>query len=269
MANIDDVIAKFKEATKSKAVKISVEPGETSPFESSFGGTPYLPENFEYPYSTDGETPMVLLAQINFAEVPHIEDFPQKGILQIFINPDDELMGMDFDNMNVHEDCKIFYHSDIDTTLDKQQTPPEIDIEENFSPVYKSLRLSFEIEEQYMTTSCYQFDEIFMKIYNKENNTDFEDLFCLPDEESDKVFYEFDGEGHRLGGHPTFIQNDPRDYNEEYRKYNTLLLQMDSEFQDGDDLILWGDLGVGCFLIKPEDLKNCKFDDVLYTWDCG
>nr|WP_243103827.1 YwqG family protein [Clostridium sp. JN-1] len=48
----------------------------------------------EYPKASNGEY-LRLLAQINFEEVPHLEPFPQKGILQFFILADD-VYGLDF-----------------------------------------------------------------------------------------------------------------------------------------------------------------------------
>ena len=91
----------------------------------------------------------------------------------------------------------------------------------------------------------------------------------MPDEITEKVFDEIEENGHRMGGYPFFTQSDPREYDEESREYSTLLLQIDSEIHDGEFVTLWGDCGVANFFIKPEDLKNCKFDDVVYNWDCG
>ena len=48
-------------------------------WQSKFGGLPYIPKGFEYPKSFGNEY-LYLLAQINFAEVPHLEYFPDKGI---------------------------------------------------------------------------------------------------------------------------------------------------------------------------------------------
>ncbi len=39
------------------------------------------------------DTPMALLVQINFADVPAHPDLPQKGILQYFIPKQDEYYG--------------------------------------------------------------------------------------------------------------------------------------------------------------------------------
>ncbi|MEQ8461947.1 YwqG family protein [Coleofasciculus sp. E1-EBD-02] len=50
----------------------------------SRAGLPYLPKGMSYPQTPEGEY-LHLLAQINFAEAPSIEPFPQQGILQFFI----------------------------------------------------------------------------------------------------------------------------------------------------------------------------------------
>lgn len=74
--------------------------------------------------------------------------------------------------------------------------------------------------------------------------------------------------GHWMLGYPSFTLEDPRDFDEDYAKYDTLLLQMDS---DGPryDYILWGDLGTGYFFINHESLEKGDFSDILYSWDCS
>lgn len=70
-----------------------------------------ISKDFEYPYAENfnqrgTQIPMMLLAQINFEEAPKFENFPEKGILQIFINPTDDLYGADFDNPTVQKIIK-------------------------------------------------------------------------------------------------------------------------------------------------------------------
>ena len=48
-------------------------------------------------------------------------------------------------------------------------------------------------------------------------------------------------------------------------KYNTLLLQIDSD--SGKDII-WGDMGISNIFINDKSLKRNDFSDVLCTWDC-
>lgn len=56
---------------------------------SKMGGLPYFPKSADYPRDEAG-IPLVLLAQIDCAEVPIIPnfDFPDRGLLQFYIYPD-------------------------------------------------------------------------------------------------------------------------------------------------------------------------------------
>ena len=58
-------------------IKVAGTKAETTLFESKFGGYPYLPINQEHPKDSNGQ-PMMLLAQLNFEEIPHVEYMPQK-----------------------------------------------------------------------------------------------------------------------------------------------------------------------------------------------
>jgi uncharacterized protein YwqG len=76
----------------------------------------------------------------------------------------------------------------------------------------------------------------------------------------DYVWDNFESNGHKIGGYAFFTQTDPRhDEKEDY----ILLLQIDS-----DKEIIWGDIGVANFFIRPADLAKKDFTQVLYNWDC-
>lgn len=97
------------------------------------------------------------------------------------------------------------------------------------------------------------------------------------------ALWDFDGEpGHRIGGHPSAVQNpvelevahaaldgaadwdDPR-LAEEAGRW-VLLAQFDSE--DAADM-MWGDCGALYWLIRPRDLAERRFDRAVFTWQCG
>ena len=48
-------------------------------------------------------------------------------------------------------------------------------------------------------------------------------------------------------------------------------MDSDYDYKDGEQGkdIMWGDVGVANFFIRPEDLKNKDFSKVLYNWDCS
>ena len=62
------------------------EAAATTAYQSKIGGTPYLPKNAEYPYHAEKKHPLTLVAQINFSEVPPLPGFPERGILQVFVD---------------------------------------------------------------------------------------------------------------------------------------------------------------------------------------
>ena len=66
--------------------------GRTSVYDSKLLGTPYMPKGFDYPRDPAGR-PLRLLAQINFADVPPLPDYPDSGILQFYISDDEEFGG--------------------------------------------------------------------------------------------------------------------------------------------------------------------------------
>ncbi|OFD42250.1 hypothetical protein BWGOE2_25200 [Bacillus mycoides] len=90
-------------------IKVSGTQAETTLFESKFGGYPYLPINQEHPKDLNGQ-PMMLLAQLNFEEMPHIEYMPQNGMLQFFVSANDELFGADFDHPTRLSNYLPFYN---------------------------------------------------------------------------------------------------------------------------------------------------------------
>lgn len=81
-----DRLEKFRlEIIKIKATPISDDENLTFT-QSKFLGKPYLPITSEYPKDKLGN-PMILLVQINFAEMQQLESYPVDGILQFFISP--------------------------------------------------------------------------------------------------------------------------------------------------------------------------------------
>ena len=79
------------------------------------------------------------------------------------------------------------------------------------------------------------------------------------DDLRDLLWERCDSHGHKLGGYATFTQEDPRTRDE-----LELLFQLDS-----DDGLMWGDCGVGNFLVTDADRDARDFRRVLYSWDCA
>lgn len=232
-------------------------------WQSKFGGLPYLPKGFEYPKSINGDY-LYLLAQINFAEVPHLEGFPDKGILQFYIY-DRKLWGFDMSNPTNQDYFRVLYFSDVNLNEDSLITDFSfLKQSESYGiPVDGCCSLEFEYKFEPVTAEDYQFN--LFDIYDQKNESiceEYWDKFC-----SDK---------HKLGGYANFTQEDPRVYYDKEDEPYILLLQIVSDYVDLDTKrgkrkvidIIWGDAGIGNFFIKKSALKRLDFSNILYNWDC-
>ena len=266
LPRIPDELAPYAaeiEATVRDSVSLKLKPSDSLKlWQSKVGGEPYLPLGTEYPCNPNG-TPLALLAQINFAEMPSMPDYPDKGILEFYIDVDEPDAGVDMEHPTEQRDFRVLYfdeaHEDesrLRRDTRKYQERPE------FFPLQddRDYSIEFTLEKKYITCSDYRFETM-----------PFSDNGGLVDGGLDHLFNEtFSKFGHRIGGYPDFMQADPREYSEELRGYE-LLFQLNSEWgvgPDDDVNIMWGDAGVAGFFIRPEDLKKRVFTDIFYTWDC-
>ena len=245
-------------------IKIETIP-ESKPkiYESKFGGNPYLPKNTEHPIEPSG-VPMILLAQINFEEVPEFQNMPQKGMLQFFISPiedEDIYYGLDLDNPTIQEHFKVVYHENVITDENLLVTDfsymDKYGIDYEIAPVSTEVSIKFKLNTQPITATDYRFEQLV------ESNKVFKQLW--DDEDASDCHYEEFYGGHQIEGYSSFTQTDPREA-EELQKYDIMLLQIDT---DDEVDIMFGDAGIANFFIKSEDLKNLNFKDILYNWDCG
>ncbi len=236
--------------------------GNPTLWQTKFGGYPYLPKNFEYPKSWDGKY-LYLLAQINFGELPHLEDFPEQGILQFYIGDDEEYYGCDFDNPTQQNNFRILYFPDLDLEEDNLITDFSFLPEVNYSPIKGCCAL--ECTKHYAPMCIadydfYSFSKDEMEMSNLISN-------FIKEKEAEESWL-FVDDGHKIGGYPYLVQDDVRHYSPKNHENYTLLLQIDT---DGNEIIdiMWGDSGIGNFFIKRSMLKKLDFSDVIYNWDCA
>lgn len=246
-------------ATKKSAIELNLSPAQTlSLWQSKVGGEPYLPLTAKYPHNAE-ERPLVLLAQINFAELPQNELYPSTGILQFFIDIEDDLWGLDFDEPQKQNNFRVIYYDQvIEDTTQLLQAFPTQDLDHDMNPVTGQYAVQFVASERYISMGDHEFADKIFDPYEMEDDA-AEDIY---DEYDDA----FSASGHHLGGYPYFTQDDPRSTSR-FKDY-ILLFQLDSSGQE-DVEILWGDCGVANFFIHPDDLKKRDFSKVLYNWDCS
>lgn len=224
-----------------------------SPVASRLGGPAFLPESVDWPSGADGKA-HIFLAQINFAEMPRLPDYPESGLLSVFV-ADDDVWGANFDD-GERGDFVVMYFPDV-TAPGRLVSRPGgaaatspfmiADVESRG----RALRFGdtgatppsgsdWRIEARWPAWWTRKGDERFVKMLE-------------PDDASRGSFA-------YVGGQPRFTQSDPRG---EGNPFDRVLLQVGS-----DDNVMWGDVGEAVFMIRRQDLLSRNFSRVLFSWDC-
>ncbi|WP_338812480.1 DUF1963 domain-containing protein [Bernardetia sp. Wsw4-3y2] len=252
------------ESSKRNFVKITTEKVKDTTFtESKIGGYPFLPKGFSYPKDKDDKY-LEFLAQINFAELPKNDIYPESGILQFFIGFED-LYGADLDFDTIQEGYRVLFHDSVGGEVETNFDFLDKERVEDLTPLLhkNTLKMYFKNSSEYVSASSYEFEKYFEDSFYGF----FERFEDKEDEIADFYYENIDNAGHKLGGYANFTQDDPRSFSENFGKEYNLLFQLDSD-ADFDD-ICWGDAGIGNFFIKKEDLVNRDFSKVIFNWDCS
>jgi len=251
------------EATLQPVVELSLSEEPMSAWSSKIGGVPYRPNSEVWPLDPAG-SPLSFLAQLNFAELPALEDFPTVGLVQFFIGTDDT-MGCRFAGADQPQDTyRVLYFENVvqdESQLDASlPTWPEGAYWNSPLPKDKTFKVTGKLVEMPITARDRSFEA--------QVDIDFLDASASPNEDLqlgeylEEQYRDMSEVGHQLGGYPIFTQEDPRTPEQPH----ILLFQLDSDWQHN---ILWGDVGIGNFFIDPADLVRRNFSKVFYNWDCG
>jgi len=263
---------RFAEMTALPCVNLEAVRRDAAIWDSKFGGTPYLPPGFDYPRDkTPGgsNAPLKLLAQLNFATLPKPDwgtgqAFPTSGILQFCIacTEDDDVYGADFDDPTAQNGFRVVYHADVIEDASQLQQPPELPSDPMF-PFEGEFGLDATIASMPITGDDFRFDDVFKASFQDIPADEMDETL---DAVRDYFIDKYPGTGHRIGGYPYFVQEDPRPYPDDGRKaFTQMLLQIDS-----DVTIMWGDVGVANFFVRPvSGLASLDLSTAMYTWDCS
>ena len=279
--NDDEYVQKFyeeiredyekKSPTKTFA-KIKLVEDKLKITDSKIVGLPYLPKGAEFPKAPNGEE-MLMIAQINCEDLKGLKDFPQKGILQFFVFDDDDAMfGLDFDNPTVQDTFRVIYYDKIEEFYDEKELEniyKPHNYEESFlTNNNESYKIEFELrtEKERFEEAIYNvFDKLCKEKKLEKHQEDWLYRKIL------NIEMEYSEEPHsQCDGFAFFTQSDPREFEEKYKKYDTVLFQLDSEYDENTKKwkVCIGDAGVLNFFINREKLKNKDFTEILYNWDC-
>ena len=281
------IVEKIKEMTASPSISVTRKEGDAIPplIGSKFGGVPYWDMGKEYPTDQNGRK-MILLAQIYFPDLrksgSDLQEagllLPEDGMLQFFITPEDDCFGMDFEEPASQKDFRVVYHETVRGDVTREQvlglgivTAGEC---EEYTPVLREAALSFGVETTYMNPNVAGFPAVFVQAVKAVTGEEIPEeawYGYLGEEDESYLYEELPAFGHRMLGYPSFTQTDPRENmtEEEARFYDTLLLQIDSDMEEGgDDYVLWGDCGIANLFMNGEALRKKDFSRLLYNWDC-
>lgn len=249
---LPDFLANYRSQLEAHAldyVRIQATPlaaGDSLPLtQSKLLGEPYLPLGVPYPLDEAGQ-PMLLWAQLNFAEIPALPDFPTAGILQFFASATDWYSA---------DDYQVLYHADPTAAPQTDFSFLTPDLYEE-SPIFTEHALSFSRQVDYGSADDCRFEATF----DGQDYDEYRD--SLPEaqqEEPDACFYTT---GHKLGGYADFTQGDPRSCTAG-QPVDVQLLQLDSGEQ-----LMFGDAGLAHLFISPAALRARQFDQAYFYWDC-
>ena len=164
------IYQRLKEVSEVDYIRFELEEKETHIFDSKVGGAYYVPRDQNLPVNQKTGAPLYLLAQINFEQIPHIKDFPEKGLLQIFISGDDGVYGLDFDNEYSQSGWCLRYLEEVPKLVDESCVYKFQYSEDTELPLEKdtTFLLKDHLDKQVITMNDIHFDEV-VDTYLDEN----------------------------------------------------------------------------------------------------
>lgn len=241
---------------------VDLAPAGPAPFKpdgTRIGGPVWLAAAEEWPRDRKGKA-MVFLAQVDFAKMPRLPDYPESGVLQFFI-AHDQMYGADFQRPE-RSDFRAIWRPDFAPGGRLVRSVPHkdaingIDSPLDSPQAVTGVALRGTPTERKPNFNNWMFVRDFADLYERNG---WGRLNALLD-----AGFRDDPERHHVGGHPEFVQDDWRTFRPEYRKADRVLLNLWSK-----DGLMWGDAGQGQFLIAREDLLKRDFSKVWYQWDCS
>ena len=304
-----EIVNQIQEQSKRPACYLEFSKEPFGIADSHLGGVPYVPRNGEIPTDEKGSQ-LWLCAQINFAQMPHLDGFPDRGIFQLFASDFDADGGFGFYDGECEEQnsWRVVYYEEVDGTVTEAECQAKMavpweeaskknmprpahkfdwkDIEEGRTALWRipahPLKISFRpVVQDVIGDNDFRFDDLFAaELERRLPGADPEEFmpYELRDETDEeretlrRVRDQIESGGCKLGGYAYFEQYDIREDNEERATWDILLFQLRDDFTDfpaGEfpemDLYLGG-FGALNILIRPEDLKNRDFSQVLGYW---
>ena len=272
-AQIEEFVLNLEALTQREVIGIELSLADVlAVTDSKVGGVPYIPKGGALPRSADGK-PLFMLAQINCEQLPENSLYPKKGLLQFWIaDTEDPLYGLDYDDPCSNDFKRVLYFSTIGEALSIDDFISDYTFDDNHLPFNskKQFALHFKKDTESISLEERAANQLFFEKWNEAFSTQITTIDEFFEEVPNDICEEINASllkeptGHKIGGYPYFIEYDPREEND---PHTLLLLQIDIDNVEGEE-IYWGNGGgVANFFVSPEDMTNCKFDDVLFHWE--
>ena len=272
-AQIEEFVLNLKGVTQREVIRIKLSlADELAVTDSKVGGMPYIPKGGALPRSAEGK-PLFMLAQINCEQLPENNLYPKKGLLQFWIaDTEDPLYGLDYDDPCSNDFKRVLYFSTIGETLPIDDFISDYTFDDNHLPFNskKQFALHFKKDTESISLEERAATQLFFEKWNEAFSTQITTIDEFFEEVPNDICEEINASllkeptGHKIGGYPYFIQVDPREEND---PHTLLLLQIDIDNVGGEEICWGNEGGVANFFISPEDMANCRFDDVLFHWE--
>lgn len=272
-AQIEEFVLNLEALTQREVIRIKLSlADELAVTDSKVGGVPYIPKGGALPRSADGK-PLFMLAQINCEQLPVNSLYPKKGLLQFWIaDTEDPLYGLDYDDPCSNDFKRVLYFSTIGEALSIDDFISDYTFDDNYLPFNskKQFALHFKKDTESISLEERSATQLFFEKWNEAFSTQITTIDDFFEEVPNDIFEEINASllkeptGHKIGGYPYFTQVDPREEND---PHTLLLLQIDIDNVGGEEICWGNEGGVANFFVSPEDMANCKFDDVLFHWE--
>ena len=270
---IEEFVLNLEALTQREVIRIKLSlADELAVTDSKVGGVPYIPKGGALPRSAEGK-PLFMLAQINCEQLPENNLYPKKGLLQFWIaDTEDPLYGLDYDDPCSNDFKRVLYFSTIGETLPIDDFISDYTFDDNHLPFNskKQFALHFKKDTESISLEERAATQLFFEKWNEAFSTQITTIDEFFEEVPNDICEEINASllkeptGHKIGGYPYFIQVDPREEND---PHTLLLLQIDIDNVGGEEICWGNEGGVANFFISPEDMANCRFDDVLFHWE--
>lgn len=226
----------------------------TAPTRSFASGSPFLPENRDWPTDADGRG-LRFLVQVNFAEVPPLPDFPRSGLLQWFVGSG-PLWGLTSDETHGLTGFEARWYDAAALQQPSRSRPERPDHPAGpVGPGGPGTAISFTLEQG--VPSREEIDSLDRPGYDvlREADPDWE---VYDPDDNPGTFY---GSGDKVGGYPNPWQTDPRYFYPD--RCQTLLIQLELGF------MMWGDGGSGQLFGDPKALARGDLSSLWWDWACA